>query len=256
MIEIPFDPDLHVAGLRLSWHALFALAGMVVGSGVAIRLGRGRFTFDQGYAIAVGGIVGGLVGSRVLHVVDGWRAYAADPLAVLAVWNGGASIVGGAIGGVLAGGWMARRVGAPLGAVLDVGAVGLGLGMAIGRIGDIVNGEHHAVACDALAWCVRYTHPNTLGQSHPVHPAVAYEMIWDLVAVVAVLWLRPRARALGLEGRLVFVFLAIYALGRFAISFLRLDPPWLFGLAQAQVVSLALVALGAWIVVKRPILTR
>lgn len=250
-MEIPFDPQLRLAGLSLSWHALFALLGMVAGAGAAIRLGRGRFSFDQGYAIAFTGILGGLVGSRILHVLDSWALYASDPLQVFAAWNGGASITGGAIGGSLAGGWMARRVGAPLGHVLDVGAVGLGLGMAIGRLGDVVSGEHHATACEALAWCVRYTHPNTLGQTTPVHPAVAYELVWDLFAVAIVLWLLPRAARIGLEGRLLFVFLAIYGIGRFALGAVRLDPAWIFGLQQAQLVSIVFIAAGAVALVTR-----
>jgi phosphatidylglycerol:prolipoprotein diacylglycerol transferase len=262
-VEIPFDPDIHLAGFRISWHALLALVGMVVGAAVAIRLGRPRFTFDQGYAIAVAGVVGGLIGSRVFHVIDAWSVYASDPIQALAVWNGGASIVGGAVGGPLAAAWMSRRVGAPLGAVLDVGAVGLGLGMAIGRLGDIVNGEHHAVPCDGAGVCVEYSHPATLGQgttfappdpraaSGPVHLAVGYELVWDLVAVAVVLWLLPRAARLGLKGRLLFVFLAVYGAGRFALGALRLDPPWILGLQQAQIVSLVFVALGVAAVATR-----
>jgi phosphatidylglycerol---prolipoprotein diacylglyceryl transferase len=241
VIDLPFDPILTIAGASLSWHSLFALLGMTLGAAAGIRLGRGHFSFDQGYAIALAGIAGGVIGSRVLHVIDSWSIYASDPVQVLAVWNGGASITGGEIGGALAGWWMARRVRAPVGWVLDAGAVGLGLGMAIGRLGDVVSGEHHATACEGLAWCVRYTNVHTLGQTTPVHPAVAYELVWDLVCVAVVLWLLPRADALRLGGRLIFVFLGTYGLGRAVLGAVRLDPVWLFGLQQSQLTSLLFI---------------
>lgn len=244
VIDLPFDPILRIGGFLLSWHALFSLLGMVVGAGVAIRLGRGHFTFDQGYAIAIAAIAGGLVGSRVLHVADTWRIYQHDPAAAFAVWNGGAAITGGQIGGVIAGAWMARRARAPVGWVLDAGAVGLGLGMAIGRIGDVISGEHHATACAGLPWCVRYTNADTLGQTTPVHPAVEYELLWDLLCVAAVLWLLPRASGWGLHGRLAFVFLGLYGIGRFALGAVRLDPPWVFGLQQSQLTSLLFIAVA------------
>ena len=244
VFDLPFDPTLALGPLHLTWHALFALLGMAVGVGVGVRLARSFATFDRAYAIGLVGVVGGLAGSRVFHVLDAWPRYAAEPLGALAVWDGGASIIGGAIGGPLAGGLMALRLRVPLGRTLDAGAVGLGLGMAIGRIGDVVNGEHHATACAGLPWCVRYTHPDTLGQRDFVHPAVAYEMLWDLFAAAVALSLIPRAERLGLRGRVLFVFLGIYGVGRFFISFLRLDAVALFGLGQAQLASLAFVAVA------------
>ncbi|MDE3193178.1 MAG: prolipoprotein diacylglyceryl transferase [Chloroflexota bacterium] len=251
-IVIPFDPILTVAGLSFAWHAIFALTAMVVGALIGIRLGRPFFTFDQGQSIALTALVGGLIGSRLIHVIDSWSLYASDPIQALAVWNGGAAITGGAIGGVIAGWWMARRVGAPAGRALDAGSIGLGVGMAIGRIGDVVNGEHHAIACTGLPWCVRYTNANTLGQTTPVHPAVAYELLWDLACAAVVLWLLPRADRLRLSGRLMFVYLGLYGVGRFALGAVRLDPPWLLGLQQSQLTSLVFVAALIVAIATRP----
>jgi len=251
LIDLPFDPNLPLGTLQLTWHALFALLGIVVGVAVGVRLMRPFATFDQSYAIGLAGVVGGLVGSRAFHVIDAWPRYAADPLAALAVWDGGASIVGGATFGPLAAAAMMRRLGVSVGPALDAGAVGLGLGMAVGRIGDIVNGEHHATACAGLPWCVRYTHPDTLGQRDFVHPAVAYEMLWDLFAASVALYLIPRADRLGLRGRVLFIFLGIYGLGRFFISFLRLDAIAFSGLRQAQLASLAFVVVAVVVLIAR-----
>lgn len=254
MIEIGLDPFLRIGSLSLSWHAIWSLIGMAAAVAVAARFARGLATFDQVYAIAITGIVGGLIGSRALHVIEEWpQAYAHDPIQALAVWNGGASITGGMIGGALAGAWrIARFRTIPFGRILDVGAIGLGVGMGVARIGDIWNGEHHAAACADLPWCVRYTHPDSPGQRESVHPAVAYEMLWDLVAVAIVAWLFARAPRLGLDGRLLAIFFGIYGVGRFAISSLRLDGPWLFGIAQAQLLSIGFVVWATSAILSRP----
>jgi phosphatidylglycerol:prolipoprotein diacylglycerol transferase len=128
--------------------------------------------------------------------------------------------------------------------------------MAIGRIGDIINGEHHALPCGAPGICVTYDHPDTLGQgptfvpgdprssAGPVHLAVGYELLWDLAGVALALLLRRRLTGRSPEGRIFWIWLAFQSLGRLLISFLRIDKPGLFGLYQAQLVSLVLVALS------------
>lgn len=242
MIDIPFDPDLTIFGpLRLSWHGVFSVLGIIAGVWLALRLARARIPEDKAYSVATWGVIGGIVGARLFHVVDQWELYASDPLQIFAIWNGGIAIVGAVVGGVIAGYARGLMIGVPIGYTADCAAPAIPLGMAIGRIGDIINGEHHAVACADLPWCVRYTHPNTLGQREYVHPAVAYEMFWDLGIVALVLWLFPRVTGRPGEGLLLWIFLGLYGIGRFFISYLRLDTIAFLGLRQAQVVSLVLV---------------
>lgn len=238
MIDLPWDPVLVLGPFRTTWHALFGVLGMAAGAAVGVALAASRVGAGRAYGVALAGLGGGLAGSRLFHVVDEWSRYAADPLTALAVWNGGASIVGGVVGGVLAGLLVARRDGLPTGVVLDAGAAGLPVGMAVGRIGDLVNGEHWATACAGLAWCVRYTHPDSPGQREPVHPAVAYELLLDVAILAVVLALRGRGL---LRDRLMFVFLGLYGIGRFALGGVRLDPQLALGLSQAQLVALAFV---------------
>jgi phosphatidylglycerol:prolipoprotein diacylglycerol transferase len=247
VIDIGFDPYLSLGPLRASWHGIFGLLAVLAGAGVGIRLLVPRVTFDDAQAVALGGIVAGLVGSRLFHVLDRAALYAAEPLRVLAVWDGGESIVGGIVGGLVGGLAVMLRRGLPVGAVFDRAICGLPLGMAIGRIGDVINGEHWARACEGLPWCVRYTHPASPGQREFVHPAVAYELLADLVIFGALLALLARRRAP--EGRLPFVFLGAYGAVRLILSALRLDPIWIIGLTQAQIVSALFVVVslaGLW----------
>lgn len=252
MIDLPFDPNLTFLGpFTLSWHGIFSVVGIVAGVWLAIRLAGARIPEERAYSIATWGVVGGIVGARLFHVVDQWHLYANDPLQVFAIWNGGIAIRGAVTGGVLAGYFRALQLKAPIGFAADAAAPGIALGTAIGRIGDIINGEHHAVGCADLPWCVRYTHAATLGQGpyHAppagfgyVHPAVAYEMVILLGVVALLLALRPRFVGPSPEGRLFWLFMGLYGLEGFLVSFLRLDAIWFLGLRQAQLVSLALLA--------------
>ncbi len=246
MIDLPFDPDIVLFGNRiLAWHSFFASVGMLTGVWLATRLIRSRVPDDRAYTIAAWAVGSGFVGARLLHVVEKWPTFLADPASVVAVWDGGMSILGAVIGGYVAIALASWRFAAPVGFVLDAAAAVSGIGMGLGRLGDIVNGEHHATGCGGLPWCVRYTNPNTLGQREFVHPAVAYEMLLDFALAALLLWLRPRLAGRPPEGRLLWLFLLLYSVGRFAISFLRLDPLVFAGLREAQLVSLVLAALGA-----------
>src|SRR5256885_15940284 len=127
------------------------------------------------------------------------------------------------------------------------------IGLAIGRIGDVINGEHHG-SPTTLPWGVEYVNPNTLGEpGKVVHPEVAYEMVLCLLILGALLPFHQRLKARLPDGALGLVYFAIYGVGRFFLSFVRTDPAVLVGLRQAQLAS-ALMVLVAIIVV--PILFR
>lgn len=260
-MQLPFDPEIHIGPIALAWHGIFTAVGIFLGVWLPIRLLRGRVPEDAAYAVATWGVVGGIVGARLLHVADCWEpcGYAQEPLRILAIWSGGIAVWGAAIGGVLAGVAVALRRGdVPIGGAADAAAPGIGLGFGVGRIGDIINGEHHAVACaGGPGICVEYTNPLTLGQGSsfvppdwraspgPVHLVVGYEMIWDLLGVaIALVLRRPLARRAP-EGRIFWLWLAWYAVGRLLFGYLRIgEPTPLLGLRQDQLVAVGALALA------------
>lgn len=212
--------------------------GAVVAVLIAVRLSRHLVRDDRPWPYMIAVCLGGLVTARLGHVADNSASYAGDLMRIVTFAGGGIAVTAAPIGSTIAGLVMARVLRLPTGFMLDVAAIGIVVGLAIGRVGDVINGEHHAVACD-LAWCVRYTHPQTLGQATFVHPVVAYDGLLDLaIAAVAYrYWLRVRGRPP--EGRAFLLILGTYGAGRFLSSFLRLDPVVLGGLQEAQVLGLA-----------------
>lgn len=247
---IHIDPNLIVLGpLVLTWHGLFSAVGLGAGIWIAARLLRGSpVPEDEVMTTAFWGTVGALVGARLLHVLDQWDYYRQQPGQILLINEGGIAIYGAILGGVLAGFLYVRLRRLPVGLLADAAAVGLILGQAIGRIGDVINGEHHGQRLpDGTPWAVVYTHPNTLGERGvPNHLAVGYELVWDLLVfgVLLGLWGRlPR------PGMLFWLYLLLYSAGRFVISFYRQDTLTPFGLAQAQVVALGSAAVAIWFLV-------
>ena len=136
--------------------------------------------------------------------------------------------------------------------LLDAAGPGALLGLAIGRIGDVINGEHHGTET-ILPWGVRYVNPHTLGQpDRVVHPEVVYEMILCLGLLAVLIPLYGRMRRRFPDGVAGLVFLALYGVGRFWLSYFRADQiEW--GLRQAQWASLAMILFA---LVATPLLLR
>jgi phosphatidylglycerol:prolipoprotein diacylglycerol transferase len=137
--------------------------------------------------------------------------------------------------------------------IIDAGGAATMIGLAIGRVGDVINGEHHGTPT-SLPWGVEYVNADTLGQPGlVVHPEVAYEMLLTLAILGALLPFHQRLKAKLPAGVLGLIYLGLYGAGRFFLSYLRTDPAVFAGLRQAQLASLLMVVIA---VVAIPILVR
>jgi phosphatidylglycerol---prolipoprotein diacylglyceryl transferase len=246
-INIGMDPNVgEVFGLLITWHGVFTAVGIVAGVWLAVRMASTeRVNIDPDTAYTVGMIVvfSGLIGARALYVIENWGSPSVNSFVdIFRITEGGISIYGAILGGAI-GGWayaLRARLRAAAGA--DAAVFGMLLGLAIGRIGDIINGEHFARTTD-LPWGVTYSHPNSPAFfREAMHPAVAYEMIGDLVilGIIAFMWrLNPKSGVI-----FVSAFM-MYAVMRFFVSFLRLDSEYpLLGLNTPQLVSIGVIAAG------------
>jgi phosphatidylglycerol:prolipoprotein diacylglycerol transferase len=199
---------------------------------------------DTAYTIGMVVVASGLVGARALYVAENYGdSSSIDSFVdIFRITEGGISIYGAMIGGAIGGWAYGLRKKLPCAAGADAAAFGMMLGLAVGRIGDLINGEHFAKTSD-LAWAVTYSHPNsTAFFREAMHPATTYELIGDLfiLAVLAFLWrLHPKSGVV-----FVSAFL-LYAVMRFFVSFLRLDSEEpLLGLSVPQLVAIGTVIVG------------
>ena len=245
MIEIPIGPNLFSTGLvgslLLSWHGFLsfvaiATAVLLIGRWAPLR----GIDPDAIYSIAVWVIIGGIVGARLVHVVDYWAIYQKNPEQILYIWKGGIGLWGGILGGLIGGSAYALIAKHPVGAIADLSAPAVLFAQAIGRVGDIVNGEHCAKATDfflGFSW----THVDSAalvcasGFTTSVQPVILYEMVWTTMALAIVWHLRGRLKP---DGMLFALYLALYAAGRFAVSFAREDRIWAYGMQEAHYIAL------------------
>jgi phosphatidylglycerol:prolipoprotein diacylglycerol transferase len=245
MITIPWDPDLVIGSVRVAWHSLFAFIALVTGSLLSIRLARRLIKDERVYPFALAVIIGGLIAARIAHIVDNPAVYGGDVAKIFSL-SGGIGTVGAPLGSTITGYLAVRRLRLPSGFMFDITVVGIALGEAIGRIGDIVNGEHHGTPCaPPFGICASYGSSLTLGQATPVHFIGLYDCLLMLGTFV-VLWAYwRRVRGHPPEGRVWALYLVLFGLGRFFESFVRQDPVVALGLQEAHFLGLFYGLAGA-----------
>ncbi|MEO7666798.1 MAG: prolipoprotein diacylglyceryl transferase [Dehalococcoidia bacterium] len=248
-IDIGIDPTIvEVAGIEITWHGLFTALGVIAGVAIATILARkAGYSEDTVYNVALALVIGGIIGARALYVIENWSDFENNVGDIFAINTGGISIYGALIGGTI-GAWgygmIAKVPNIPRGA--DIGAIGAIVGMAVGRIGDVINGEHFAKSTD-LPWGVIYTDPNSPSfirfgpEAEAQHPAVAYEMFGDLFVFVMLLFVYFRVPRAGVT---FFAWVFLYGLLRFLVTFLRLDDEVVAGLTMAQVIAIVAMPVG------------
>ncbi len=240
------DPDMVEFGsLVLTWHGFFAFVGVSVALLMVNSFAkRDNIDVDIVQNTAVWVIICGIIGARVFHVIDRWDFYQDNLSQILLIWSGGIALLGSIIGGLIGGVIYAFIKGHPIGILADMTAPALLVGQTIGRIGDIINGEHVSNLTN-LSWGFVYTNSESLSNRihglNPSHPAVLYEMLWNIL-VLGVIWgLRGRIKP---DGMLLTLSLCLYSFGRFFIQFVRQDKIWFAGLQEAHIISIIIIAIG------------
>jgi phosphatidylglycerol:prolipoprotein diacylglycerol transferase len=240
------QPEIHLGPITLqTFGIMFALAFIAAGALLARRLQEWGKPTDWAYEVILFALVGGVVGARLDFMIENYDSVKDDLLGNIfsgagLVWYGGA--IGGALGVVL---W-ARWRGMLNAALLDLCAAPLALGYAIGRIGCQISGDgDYGKAWDG-PWAMAYPE-GTEPINETVHPTPIYETL-AMGLIAYLLWrLRDRFQA----GVLFSIYLVLAGLERLLVEFIRRNEDVLLGLTQAQLLSLAMIAVGAaWLVEK------
>lgn len=248
-INIGLDPILlEVGGLAiLRWYSLAITVSIFVAVWLTDREMKRKGVDTSNYGgLAAWAIILGILGARIFHVFDDIDRYLDDPIRILQIQRGGLAIWGAVIGGFL-GVFIACQIyKLPLLKVIDSIAPGLVLGQAIGRIGNIVNGDAWGAAAPDAWFTFTYTNPDSFIPNRllnvPTHPYPVYDMALNLAVFALIWWLRKKDLP---HGALFATYLLVYGIGRLFVHSLREQVVWFWGLQQAQVFSIAGAIAGA-----------
>ena len=194
-----------------------------------------------GSRLSTTAFLGGLIGAKLYYALFEAPPAQTCRQVVQTLFSGsGLTWYGGVILAALAGIWVVKRHGVPLVPVLDAIAPAVAIGYAIGRIGCQLAGDGcYGVPTD-LPWGMSY--PNGVVPTvEKVHPTPVYETLMGLVTFVFLWGTRKRLRRPGLP---VCLYLMLAGLARFLVEFIRLNPRVLWGLSDAQLISLAAMGAG------------
>jgi phosphatidylglycerol---prolipoprotein diacylglyceryl transferase len=244
-----FDPvAIQLGPIAIRWYALAYIAGIVLGWRILRRIvQRPGWSLapsaidDLLFHVTLGIILGGRLG-YVLFYQPGH--FVANPLAVLAVWQGGMSFHGGLMGVILAAWIFARSRGVSFLEIVDALAIVTPIGLFFGRIANFINGELWGRPTD-LPWAVIFPH----GGPVPRHPSQLYEAGLEGVLLLAVmLWFAVKPYRPETRGQLGGIFLIGYALARITAELFREPDAQLGflagGLTMGQLLSLPMLAVG------------
>ena len=244
-------PEISIGPVTLQTFGLMFALSFVVSGLIAHRrfreLGKPP---DWAYEVIFAALIGGLIGGRLYWAAENWDSVQNDPLGNLfsgsgLTWYGGA--IGGALAVLL---WAKWRDFLNL-ELADLAAPALAAGQAVGRIGCQLSGDGDYGEPWDGPWAMGY--PDGVVPTPPgvtVHPTPIYETL-ALGLIAIVLWrLRDRFRF----GILMALYLILAGLMRFLVEFVRTNDVVFIGLTMAQLISVAMIAIGAvWmlIVLKR-----
>ena len=256
LAAISYDPlvRIHLGPLAISPHGIFTAVGFFVGAWLLLRDTRRRGIADEDmYAVLTRAGVGAIIGARVVYVLNNWSDFD-GPAEWIRVWEGGISLLGGIAGALVAAGPLLRRKGFQFFPLMDLAAPWLPLGIAIGRIGDLIIADHLGAVTD-LPFGFRCPQivdvGETVGSPCPagevVHLTAAYDLI--VAAAVALILVVLRRRVLRLGERTLLLGI-LYGTGRLLFDFLREDTRRL-GLTGSQWTALTVIVVAGALLARR-----
>lgn len=251
LIHPDFDPiAVSLGPLAIRWYGLMYLAAFV--AFVVLCRMRAAQRPESGWNarmiddVLFFGVLGVILGGRLGYVAFYKPAhFLANPAEIPMLWQGGMSFHGGFLGVLLAMLLYARSRRLQFWSVMDFIAPAVPIGLALGRLGNFINGELWGRA-SSLPWAMVFPQA---GDGIARHPSQLYQMALEGLLLFVVLWrfaARPRP-----AGAVAGLFLAGYGVCRFVVEFAREPDAYLgllsLGLSMGQWLSLPMIVGGVWL---------
>lgn len=233
---LPFE----VFGVKIGTFGISALLGFLSAWWLLyLELKRKHLNTEMGWALFVGGIVGGIIGARFYYIIEHWGDFLTDPGGYI-FSRGGLVWYGGLAGGIIVGIIITLTMRQPLMAIFDAISPSLCVGYMFGRLGCQLSGDGDYGPPTSLPWGMSY--PNGIVPTlEKVHPTPVYEILLTGI-ILLILWkLRKKVRP---DGWLFSIYLMSTGLERFLIAFLRTESQQFLHLTNTQYISLVMILGG------------
>jgi phosphatidylglycerol---prolipoprotein diacylglyceryl transferase len=239
-------PYLHFGPLTIPTFGLMVAIALIVSAYILqADFDRRNFKTDAFTMITIAGLLG-IAGAKLYHLLESPTEFFADPFGLFFTrygfaWFGG--FVGG-FGSMVYLGWRARL---PMREFLDACSPAAAFGYAIGRIGCFLSGDGDYGKPTSLPWGMSFP-DGVVPTLQRVHPAPLYEfVVWCLIG--ALLWKigTKNGRSIKTYGIIFACYLFLTGIARFLVEIIRINPPWILGMSNAQVVSLISVLAGIFL---------
>ena len=245
-LEINPPSTFEVFGLTIHLYGLIIATGLVLAAIYGMRRAS-QFGLTEDHILD--GVLWvtpfAIVCARLYYCVFEWQRYAADPLSILYIWQGGLAIYGGVIGAAIGIVVYCRVKHLKITPVLDLVSLGFLIGQAIGRWGNFFNREAHGGVTESFLR-MGIMDPVT-GEYTFYHPTFLYESVWNLIGFVLLHFLSKKRKY---DGQIALGYLAWYGFGRMIIEGMRTDSLWWGPFRVSQVLAgLTFVAGAAALIV-------
>lgn len=249
MFKSPGDILFQIGNFPIYNYGLTMALACIVGVSAAYLIFK-KYYPDKNYAalwdISAYLVIAGIFGARLYFCLLNPSYYFANPLEILNFRQGGLSIHGGLIAGILTLIFLSKKNKLPVWSVLDSFACGAALGQVIGRWGNFFNSEAYGYPTE-LPWKLYIP----LAQREPMlvnfeyyHPTFLYESLLNL-CIFVILYFVMKKYAVSRPGITLFVYLLLYSVVRIFVEHFRLDSALdIYGIPIAQIVSAVLIAVS------------
>ncbi len=238
---------------------------------------RKKFGENVAVNITFIALIGGIVGAKLLYVIEDWGSIMSQPVNKVFSTEGifspaGLTWYGGMILATFLIFLYVRSKKIPFLKICDAAAPSLAIGYGIARIGCHLSGDgDYGVPISEFASWVPWGTDYSKGTLPPsvafrgtdiaqkfggvvpnnilCHPTPIYELILGII-IFTFLWMKRKS--IKEDGKLFFVYLIFNGVARFFIEFIRINPRILFGLSEAQIISLLLMIAGVMLYYKYP----
>ena len=248
----PIALDLGI--IQIHWYSLTMLMAMIVGGLLFYKtMKKEKIEEEKISDLIFYTLIWSIVGARLYYVLFNISYYLKNTLEIIEIWNGGLAIHGGIIGGCLYIIYFCKKNNYNFLKIFDVSAPSLIIGQAIGRWGNFFNQEAHG-PITTVTNLKNLLIPNFVIKGMKInnnyyHPTFYYEFIWNVIGFIILILIRKKKKLR--IGQLTGIYMCWYSIARIIIESLRTDSLMLGSIKIAQVISIIMILIGLYLIVKK-----